>query len=112
MSDSSSAPSFDKQTLRAHAQQACALLKTLANEDRLLLLCMLVDTQKNVSELESLTGITQPTLSQQLGVLRREKMVETQKVGKHVFYQIQDEHATDILRTLYGIFCAQEPPAQ
>lgn len=50
--------------LRASASQACTLLKALANEDRLLLLCQLVQGERNVGELESLTGIRQPTLSQ------------------------------------------------
>ena len=54
--------------LRESASQACALLKALANEDRLLLLCQLVGHERNVGELEALTGIRQPTLSQQLGV--------------------------------------------
>ena len=58
--------------LRESASQACALLKALASEDRLLLLCQLVGHERNVGELEALTGIRQPTLSQQLGVLRDE----------------------------------------
>ena len=109
MPDSSSTLPFDEQTLRTHARQACTRLKTLANEDRLLLLCAMADTQKNVGELESLTGIAQPTLSQQLGVLRREGLVETQKEGKYVFYRLRDEHTIRIMRTLYEIYCT--PPA-
>ncbi len=71
--------------LRESASQACALLKALANEDRLLLLCQLVQNERNVSELESLTGIHQPTLSQQLGVLRDEGLVATRREGKYVY---------------------------
>ena len=58
--------------LRASASKACALLKALANEDRLLILCQLTQGERNVGELETMTGVRQPTLSQQLGVLRQE----------------------------------------
>ena len=53
--------------LRASASKACALLKALANEDRLLILCQLTQGERNVGELEKMTGVRQPTLSQQLG---------------------------------------------
>ncbi|POF44103.1 hypothetical protein B0D71_04730 [Pseudomonas laurylsulfativorans] len=54
--------------LRASASKACALLKALANEDRLLILCQLTQGERNVGELEKMTGVRQPTLSQQLGI--------------------------------------------
>ncbi len=62
--------------LRASADAAGQLLKALANPDRLLLLCQLSQGERNVSDLEALLGIQQPTLSQQLAVLRREGLVE------------------------------------
>lgn len=95
-----------EEALRIHAAQACALLKALANEDRLLLFCALGDTQKNVGELETLTGIAQPTLSQQLGVLRHEGLVDTRKEGKYVYYRVQNGPALRIMRTLWEIYCA------
>jgi DNA-binding transcriptional ArsR family regulator len=94
------------QALRAHAREACALLKTLANEDRLMILCCLGDAEKNVGELEAETGIAQPTLSQQLGVLRNEGLVATQKEGKYVYYRIADANAVRLMRTLWEIYCA------
>ncbi|MDR2926489.1 MAG: metalloregulator ArsR/SmtB family transcription factor [Azoarcus sp.] len=101
-------PSSAEQALRAHAAQACALLKALANEDRLLLLCALGDSQKNVGELETLTGIVQPTLSQQLGVLRHEGLVETRKEGKYVYYRGRNGPAMRIMRALWEIYCAPQ----
>ncbi|MCL2021424.1 MAG: metalloregulator ArsR/SmtB family transcription factor [Betaproteobacteria bacterium] len=95
----------DGELLRIYAREACVLLKTLANEDRLLLLCALGDTQKNVSELEALTGIAQPTLSQQLGILRHEGIVETQKKGRYVYYRVRDGHAVRVISTLCEIYC-------
>ena len=76
------------KVLRSSAGRACSLLKTMANEDRLMLLCHLIDTELNVGELESLTEIRQPTLSQQLGVLRDEGLVATRREGKYIFYTL------------------------
>lgn len=63
-------------TIRASANEACTMLKALANEDRLLILCQLSEGSKNVGELEALLKIRQPTLSQQLTVLREEEISE------------------------------------
>ena len=62
---------LDIQQLRASAEAASQLLKALANPDRLLLLCQLSQRELNVTDLEALSGIQQPTLSQQFAVLRR-----------------------------------------
>ncbi|MDR0529315.1 MAG: metalloregulator ArsR/SmtB family transcription factor [Zoogloeaceae bacterium] len=98
-------------SLRDHAAQACGLLKTLANEDRLLLLCALAETRKNVGELEQLTGVAQPSLSQQLGVLRNEGLVETSKEGRYVYYRIKDARAEYLMRALWELFCAPDAPS-
>ena len=87
------AESIDIQQLRANADAAGQLLKALANPDRLLLLCQLSQGERNVSELEALLGIQQPTLSQQLAVLRREGLVETRRDGKQIFYRISSSAA-------------------
>ena len=68
--------------LQAQSEQAAKLLKALANPDRLLLLCQLVEQEKSVAELGELTGIAQPSLSQQLSVLRTENLVATRREGK------------------------------
>ena len=97
------------------AAAAAALLKTLANPDRLLLLCNLVDGEANVSTLETATGIRQPTLSQQLGVLREEGIVETRRDGKYIYYRIASLPALALLQTLYDSFCrpvAKRRPAR
>lgn len=91
--------------LAGAAQEAATLLKLLANPDRLLLLCNLVGDERNVSALETLTGIRQPTLSQQLGVLREEGIVETRREGKFIFYRIASTPALAVLQTLYDSFC-------
>jgi DNA-binding transcriptional ArsR family regulator len=91
--------------LRASASRACSLLKTMANEDRLMLLCHLIDTELNVGELEALTEIRQPTLSQQLGVLRDEKLVSTRREGKYIFYRLANPAVLSMMRTLHRLYC-------
>ena len=93
--------------LRESAAQACTLLKALANEDRLLLLCQLVQNERNVSELESRTGIRQPTLSQQLGVLRDEGLVTTRRDGKYVYYQMASFEVSQVMKTLSSLYCGR-----
>lgn len=98
---------LDLQEMQAAAARACALLKTLGNPDRLLLLCQLTQGEFCVSELETVLGIQQPTLSQQLGVLREEKLVTTRREGKQIYYSIASKEATAVLEVLYRQFCTQ-----
>lgn len=93
------------------AGRATALLRVLANEDRLLLLCQLTQGEACVSELEELLGIRQPTLSQQLAVLRTEEIVSTRREGKKIFYQVCDARAVAMLSTLYGLYCPVPSPS-
>jgi ArsR family transcriptional regulator len=102
------APSpLDISRMRSAAIEATAMLKTLANEDRLLLLCQLSQGEKSVGELEALLDVHQPTLSQQLGVLRSQGFVKTSRDGKRIFYSIADQNVLTILDVLYKIYCAQ-----
>ncbi|MGG7603363.1 metalloregulator ArsR/SmtB family transcription factor [Massilia sp. BKSP1R2A-1] len=96
---------LDLRAMRAAATQACALLKVLGNPDRLMLLCQLTQGEYAVGELESLLGIVQPTLSQQLAVLREEKLVGTRREGKQIFYRIDSDAALAVMQVLYQQFC-------
>jgi DNA-binding transcriptional ArsR family regulator len=93
--------------LRESASKACALLRALANEDRLLLLCQLTQGERNVGELEALSGIRQPTLSQQLGVLRDEGLVNTRRMGKYIYYSLASFEVVSVMQTLSGLYCGQ-----
>src|SRR5215831_16574418 len=97
------ATSLDPRQLRKAAVRAVGALKVLANEDRLLLLCQLSQGELCVSELEELLDIHQPTLSQQLGVLRNEGVVNTRRDGKQIFYSVADQRLLRVLSALYGI---------
>lgn len=98
---------FDLPAMQAAAARACSLLKTLGNADRLLLLCQLTQGEFCVSELESKLGIAQPTLSQQLGVLREEKLVATRREGKQIHYSLASEEAVAVMQVLYRLYCAK-----
>jgi len=96
---------MDIDILRSKADEASRLMKVLSNPDRLLLLCQLAQGEKRVGELEELVGIVQPTLSQQLGVLRDEGLVSTRREGKNIYYQIDSPHALAVMNVLYEQFC-------
>ncbi|BAP15547.1 ArsR family transcriptional regulator [Alcanivorax sp. NBRC 101098] len=96
---------IDPDTLRDNAVQASQLLKALSHPDRLMLLCRLAEGERSVSELEPLVGVYQPSLSQQLGILRREGLVSSRREGKQVFYQVANQDALAVLEVLYQRFC-------
>lgn len=100
---------FDLQEMQAAAARACSLLKTLGNADRLLLLCQLTQGEFCVSELETTLGIQQPTLSQQLGVLREEQLVNTRREGKQIYYSLASKEATAVMQILYQLYCVKQP---
>jgi DNA-binding transcriptional ArsR family regulator len=91
--------------MQAAANQACRLMKVLANPDRLMILCQLSQGERRVGELETLLGIVQPTLSQQLTVLRDEALVSTRRDGKHIYYRIDSPQAQAVIQSLYEHFC-------
>lgn len=100
---------LDAAVLQARSGEAAALLKALAHPGRLLLLCQLVDSELGVSELGERSGIAQPSLSQQLGVLRAEGLVGTRRDGKRIVYRIASPAAVALLQTLHRLFCAPAP---
>lgn len=81
------------------------LLKVLSNPDRLKIVCTLIGQELNVQTIEKVTEIHQPTLSQQLTVLRKAEMVTTRRDGKQIFYSIADENTLILLQTLYKLYC-------
>ena len=100
---------IDLPLLRGAVGRAVTTLKLLANEDRLLLLCQLSQGEKCVGELEVQLGIRQPTLSQQLGVLRGEGVVDSRRQGKNIYYSVTDPALLEILTLLYRLYCPEEP---
>jgi ArsR family transcriptional regulator len=94
--------------MRQAAGEAVGVLKVLANEDRLLMLCQLSQQEMCVSELEEQLDIRQPTLSQQLGVLRNEGVVSTRREGKRIYYRVADARLLEMLDLMYRLYCPKE----
>ena len=97
--------SMDPAALRRNAAGAALLMRSFGNEDRLLLLCELSQGERCVSDLQLATRIMQPSLSQQLAVLRAQALVKTRRDGKRIFYSIGDAAALELLKSLHRIFC-------
>ena len=98
----------DLEALRQSAGEACRMLRVLANPDRLLLLCRIAQSEVCVSDLERELSIAQPTLSQQLAVLRDEALVATRREGKHIHYRIANAQVLAIMAVLYQQFCSPQ----
>jgi len=92
--------------LQNNATKASVLLKTMANEWRLLILCHLAEKERSVGELEGLIGLNQSALSQHLAVLRRENLVKTRREAQSIYYSLASEEAAKIMGTLYNLYCA------
>lgn len=91
--------------LQNSAEKATKLLKAMANVDRLMLLCQIAKAEMSVGEIEEVTGIRQPTLSQQLCVLRDEGLVDTRREGKKIFYSISNQAVMALMNVLYKEVC-------
>jgi DNA-binding transcriptional ArsR family regulator len=99
------ASELDFADMQENAGVACGLLKAMANEARLLVLCQLIEGEKSVTELQQLVGLSQSAMSQHLAVLRDHGIVATRRDGQSVYYRISSGHATAIMETLHREFC-------
>jgi DNA-binding transcriptional ArsR family regulator len=97
----------DVEELLDNAREASAFLKALAHETRLLILCLLVDGEKSVGELERKLRLRQPFVSQQLARLRADDLVEARRDGKNIYYAIARPEVMEIIGSLYRAFCAR-----
>ncbi|WP_320203499.1 sulfite-sensing transcriptional repressor BigR [Agrobacterium rosae] len=93
------------------AGEVASLLKVLAHPVRLMLACALAEGEYSVGALEEKLGIHQPTLSQQLGILREAAVVETRREAKQIFYRLTEEKAAQLVQALYAIFCLPKDQA-
>ena len=90
------------------AGEAAGLLKVMANECRLLVLCHLAESgELSVGQLTERVGISQSALSQHLAKLREEGLVETRKEAQSVFYRVCDPRAGQVLALLHDLFCPE-----
>ncbi|MGD8326171.1 MAG: metalloregulator ArsR/SmtB family transcription factor [Sphingomonadales bacterium] len=91
------------------AEAAVDLLRSLAHQGRLMILCQLIEGEKSVSTLTNQIGMRQASVSQQLSLLRREGIVSQRRDGRQVFYRLTDPNAGAVVKTLYDLFCPQKP---
>jgi DNA-binding transcriptional ArsR family regulator len=96
---------LDIDAMMDSAHEASEFLKALAHEGRLLILCLLIDGEKSVGEIEEILSLRQPAISQQLARLRADGLVETRREGKNVFYSLARSEVRDIVGTLHRSFC-------
>ncbi len=92
--------------LRNNAQQATTLLKALANENRLMILCYLDGKEMSVSELNECLDLSQSALSQHLAILRRDGLVQTRRESQTIYYSLKGEEAQQVIRTLHSMYCS------
>jgi DNA-binding transcriptional ArsR family regulator len=97
--------------LQSNAQRAAALLKSMSNPSRLLVLCQLSEGEKSVGELERAVGVSQSALSQHLALLRHQNIVKTRRQGQTIYYSIAGDEAPAILATLFDVFCRKSKAA-
>ncbi|KGJ10321.1 ArsR family transcriptional regulator (plasmid) [Paracoccus versutus] len=97
--------SIDPETMRAAADEASELLKSLGNRHRLLILCQLVQGEKSVGQLAEFLGIRDSTVSQHLALLRRDKIILGRRDGQTIWYRIESQPARKVMEVLYNTFC-------
>lgn len=106
------APRRDLAAMARHATDAASLLKALANETRLLVLCALVDGPKSVGELNERVELSQSALSQHLAVLREAGVVTTRREAQTIWYALAEGPATLVMEALHASFCAPRRPRE
>ena len=92
--------------LRKNAARATSLLKSMANESRLMILCQLSQGELTVGEMSKHVSLSQSALSQHLSLLRREGLVKTRRSSQFVYYGLDSEEVKAVIGTLYEQFCA------
>lgn len=91
--------------LMTQARKASEMLKALSHETRLLILCLLSEGEKSVSEIEEIVSLPQATVSQQLARLRFDRIVTTRREGRMIYYRIADSDVSSVIESLYDLFC-------
>ncbi|MEP9355454.1 metalloregulator ArsR/SmtB family transcription factor [Xanthobacter sp. KR7-65] len=96
-------PELDR--LMRNARKASDFLKALSHENRLLLLCLLAEGERSVTELENILSLRQPTVSQQLARLRLDDLVTTRRDGKTIYYSLANDDVRRVISVIYDMYC-------
>lgn len=93
------------EAMRSSACDATRLLKAMANESRLMVLCALAEGERSVGEINAIVDLSQSALSQHLAVLRREGLVTTRRESQTIYYSIASPEAAGLVGYLYKTYC-------
>ncbi|MFT2098758.1 ArsR/SmtB family transcription factor [Marinomonas sp. 2405UD66-6] len=93
------------EEMLTQSSQAAGFLKALSNENRLMILCYLLDKELSVTALNEKLPLSQSALSQHLAVLRKDGLVNTRRESQTIFYSLGDERVKTLIQTLHGLFC-------
>ncbi len=93
------------EDMEANAAQAVKLLKALANERRLFILCHLLDKELSVGEMNQFLGLSQSALSQHLAILRNDDLVSTRKEAQTVYYSLKSNEVREMIALLHRLYC-------
>lgn len=99
--------SAELDQLMRKARKASDFLKALSHENRLLLLCLLAERERTVTELENILSLRQPMVSQQLARLRLDQLVTTRRDGKAIYYSLANDDVRQVISVIYDIFCSR-----
>ena len=101
--------SLSHEEMQANAGEATRLLKALANEHRLMVLCALAEGEHSVGELNEVVPLSQSALSQHLARLRSDGLVSTRREAQAVYYSLGEPLAARIVELLHAHYCRPRP---
>lgn len=100
-----SADVIDLSSLHQSAARAVRLLKSLANESRLMIMCVLSEGELSVGALNERIPLSQSALSQHLALLREQGLVTTRRESQTIYYSLADTNAISVIERLHDIYC-------
>jgi DNA-binding transcriptional ArsR family regulator len=96
---------YPASDMQLHAADAAGLMKALGNESRLMILCVLAEGERSVSDLNTIVPLSQSALSQQLARLRQQGLVTTRRESQTIYYSLADGPADRVITLLHDIYC-------
>ena len=96
---------LDFDAIKSNASEAVSLLKGLANESRLMIMCVLSEGEVSVGQLNQRIKLSQSALSQHLAVLREQGLVQTRRESQTIYYSLAESAALNIIELLHDVYC-------
>lgn len=101
---------LDVESMERNAAEAVRLLKSIANESRLMVMCVLAEGEFSVGALNKRIGLSQSALSQHLAILREQGLVRTRRESQTIYYSLAETAALNLIHTLHDIYCKPQGP--